>query len=85
MGGCCAGVVDFVGAIIVGKTHSNGLVDTKQVPEEVPSPWIFCCLEISLTSLDEDGSKLVETSKLTRSTRSPLQPNNQRNTLVLPR
>ena len=28
MGGCCAGVVDFFGAIIVGKTHSDGLVDT---------------------------------------------------------
>lgn len=84
MRGGCSGVVDPVGAVVVGKTYADGLVDAHQVPEEIPRPRIFCSFEVIFIPFDIDRPHLIEAAELAGSARSALQPYNQGHGLIFP-
>lgn len=85
MVGSIASVINFFGVVVVRKTYSHWLIDAHQMAERVPTPRILNRIEISLLAIDEHRADLIEASELTGSSRPALQPNDQRDGLILQR
>ena len=72
------GVSHFNRGVVVRKAYSDRLIDTHDVAVVIPVPRVNHGLRCFVLLGEEDGSYLIETTKLTRSTRTALQPNDQR-------
>ena len=82
---CCSWRIVYNFVIVVDReTDSDGLINTEQMAEMVPTPWGFNELVGAININNMNWPDFFKASKLTWSSRTTLNPDDKRYGMILP-